>query len=178
MTAWNDSNYGYGLTAILDRPEDLPQRWDAELHHLAAYAAERMRVARHALEPRDAPAACQRRLCYFWGDLSRLAHHMNMGRVVAEILDDLSDAEYEAAGVWLDGRWHPDSAAMARILWHLQLSPRVVSAALDLHRRATVRSSTASNDFRTGRRGPVLLSFACLMATPPPPILRIFEGFL
>jgi hypothetical protein len=177
MTAWNDSNYDYGLTAILDRPDEIPQRWDDGLHQLAVYAAERMRVARHALETRDAPAACQRRLCYFWGDVSRLAHQMNLGRVITEILDDLTDDEYEAAGIWMDGRWHPDSAAMAMILWHLQVSPRVVSAAFDLHRRAARRSSTASNDFRTGRRGPALLSLACLIATPTP-ILRIFAGFL
>jgi hypothetical protein len=115
-----------------------------------------MGVARHGLDAAANPDQYKTRLCKFWGRLSRQILVERMQRQVVDVLSDLSEYEYTAAGVWLDGHWHHNGTAMARILWHLQCSDRLVSAALDLHRRASGRTTQEEDSSRC--RGSLFLS--------------------
>lgn len=138
---WNNSNLHFGLTAIRDRPTDIRPRWHESFCTLSAFADREMGLARHLLTDDMNPALVRRRLCRFWGRLSRQILVEQMQKQVLEVLADLADYEYLAAGIWLDGKWHHNGVAMARILWHLQCSDRLVSAALDLHRRVSQRTT-------------------------------------
>jgi len=120
---------------VMSRPADIIPKWDPAFCLLSSFADDRMEVALIHLPV--VPVQVRERLCSFWGALSRHILVERMGDRVLEVLGDAPDAEYEAAGVWLDGRWHEDGTAMARTLWRLQCSDRLVSAALELHRRAS-----------------------------------------
>lgn len=150
---WNDSNLHFGLTSVRDRPADIRPRWHESFCTLSAFADQEMRAARHLLTEDMDATQIRRRLCRFWGRLSRQILVEQMQKQVLEVLADLADYEYLAAGVWLDGKWHHNGVAMARILWHLQCSDRLVSAALDLHRRVSQRTTNEEEASRISGTG-------------------------
>jgi len=124
---------------------------------LATYAVERMTAARQNISNQDRPERVRRRLCHFWGDLSRHVVASGYHELVLTMLDSLADYEYRAAGCWFDGVWHRNGIVMARLLWHMQCPDHLVSAALDLHRRVQARSTAEEETSRGG--GKFLLSF-------------------
>ena len=144
MMAANASNHDFGLVAVHDRPFDIPKRHDVRWLKLSTYAVERMVIARHELPAN--PTLRSRRLCRFWVDLSSYVTREGLDGLVLDALDGLDDYEYQAAGYWFDGLWHRNGVVMARLLWHLQMPDHVVSAALDLHRTVSRRSTDVEDE--------------------------------
>jgi hypothetical protein len=152
MNRRNHSDIHYGIP-VRDRPGDIPVLHDSRWCLLTSYAAERLLVARHTLADGEHPQVTRYRLCRFWSDLSIHIRAEGIDPIVLDALATLADYEYKAAGYWLDGLWHHNGTVMARLLWHFQCPNHVVSAALDLHRRVSARS-TADEDasrFTPGR---------------------------
>lgn len=143
----NTSNIFYGAHIIMERPRDIPVYGSTGWVLLAQYAAERMKQCRGlTCDPRGLRTA----LCRFWGDLSAQAVSLGLEQDVVQSLGQLNDEEYLAAGYWLDGRWHADGLSMASLLWWMQVSQGVVSAAYDLHVRAVRDHSSHDGRIRTG----------------------------
>jgi hypothetical protein len=146
----NPSNIDYGLTSIRSRPAEIPMRSDPRWAHLSTYAVERMAVARMYLMSSERPSCTRRRLCKFWSDLSHRTMVERLDDLVLGVLGDLADYEYVAAGFWFDGIWHNNGVVMARLLWHVQMPDHLVTAALDLHRRVSQRSTVDEDASRGG----------------------------
>jgi hypothetical protein len=155
MTRRNASDLHYG-TPVRDRPADIPIRIDVRWCLLTSFAADRMHAARLTLADDERPSITRRRLCRFWSDLSIHIRAERLDPIVVDVIAGLADYEYVAAGYWLDGLWHHNGVIMARLLWHFQCPDRVVSAALDLHRRVSDRT-TADEDESRNRPGRFLL---------------------
>jgi hypothetical protein len=151
LAAANASNVDYGLVAVRDRPDDIPRRCDPRWLHLSVYAVERMAVARHELPAN--PCLRARRLCRFWLDLSGHVMRERLDGLVLDVLADLDDYDYQAAGYWFDGLWHRNGVSMARLLWQMQMPDHLVSAAFDLHRTVSRRSTAAEDESRDGSIG-------------------------
>lgn len=151
MMAANASNVDFGLVAVRNRPEDIPRIHDIRWLKLSTYAVERMLVARHELPAN--PCVRSRRLCRFWVDISCHIVRENLGGMVLDVLDGLDDYEYQAAGFWFDGVWHRNGLVMARLMWHLQMPDHVVSAALDMHRMVSRRSTDVEEGSHDGYNG-------------------------
>ena len=144
----NTSNIWYGAHILIQRPPDIPVFASTAWILLAQYAGERMSLARSCAA--CGPLHAKESLCRFWGDLSARGNDLGLERDIVAALAQLNDNEYAAAGYWLDGRWHPDAFSMASLLWWLQAGQNVVSAAFDLHERASRGSSSQYRRLKQG----------------------------
>jgi hypothetical protein len=158
MSTGRHSDFHYGIEVALERPDDIPVYCHAGWAGFSDYASERMGEARE----RRGPA--HDRLCCFWGEISQHLISLGMEREAITVLSALNDAEYLAAGLWLDGRWHDCPTSMARILWRLQVSRWVVTSAYELHDRGA-KEHLERHKEGSGNRNRGGHFIACLMGT-------------
>ena len=71
---------------------------------------------------------------------------MELGRVVDECIAETPSQDFRAVGRWLDGKWDANPRSMTDLLWRLQCSRWVVTAAHELHRRGSVDHIAVEDD--------------------------------
>jgi hypothetical protein len=113
------------------RPTHIPPSYD--FLAFSSYLSERMSIALSGLESTAPPPIHRDRLLHFWLDTSGEINACHLLAPMLRAIDGLSASQYEAAGCWLDGIWHPDRDAMLELLWRIGAAPRVVGAAKRLH---------------------------------------------
>lgn len=129
---------GLDWTQLLPRPADIACPDDEAFLTLTSLAEEQMSVARNLVDSTTSRRRLLRRLCGWWDYLSTTIVSQGFETQVRERLSQGDTAEVSASFAWFAGTWHPDRAAMTRLLWRISCSSILVSAAADLHARVDV----------------------------------------